>query len=504
MFSIILYAQNKIESYTTQEAIEDVNCVRDSYLNFYPIPFKFCDSLEFEKSYQNIIKDIREKYPNKIDSRQISIYCNELNSNIHDGHSSVEFNFAANFKNLIFAKYIYFTLFVKNKELYIEKLLDKNSKIKPWDKVISINGIPADTIINRFIRLESVENDDFFLNNYYTISPIFIKSNCVNSQNIRVSVSRGNENLVEERKGLNRIRNAVRNNTWDNDTSFYQYQFKKRLYKISKPLLSFNRTALERKIELFDNSEMSYWRNSTLNSAILRINGFEASNTYLISQFFTEMFDDLRKDSLENLIIDIRGNKGGGHYETNELLKSIYFGDFKDADGYIISKNIIKKKDLLKLSLSGNIEQLPNNRIKIKNTGNDFSKELFLSFNIDSTNTTPIYQFKNIYIIIDKNIYSRAITFTNSMKYNFKNCTIIGEIPLAPKWVCSLSWPFKSLSSPMPIVTKHAKLHIKMPHLCHIPPDGVLANEPIKPDEIVESDKIDDYLIEKLNTIRRR
>lgn len=33
------------------------------------------------------------------------------------------------------------------------------------------------------------------------------------------------------------------------------------------------------------------------------------------------MFDDLRKDSLENLIIDIRGNKGGGHYETNELLK---------------------------------------------------------------------------------------------------------------------------------------------------------------------------------------
>lgn len=56
----------------------------------------------------------------------------------------------------------------------------------------------------------------------------------------------------------------------------------------------------------------------------------------------------------------------------------------------------------------------------------------------------------------------------------------------------------------MPIVTKHAKLHIKMPHLCHIPPDGVLANEPIKPDEIVESDKIDDYLIEKLNTIRRR
>lgn len=110
------------------------------------------------------------------------------------------------------------------------------------------------------------------------------------------------------------------------------------------------------------------------------------------------MFDDLRKDSLENLIIDIRGNKGGGHYETNELLKSIYFGDFKDADGYIISKNIIKKKDLLKLSLSGNIEQLPNNRIKIKNTGNDFSKELFFHL-ILTQQILPQFTNSKIYIL---------------------------------------------------------------------------------------------------------
>lgn len=492
-----LFCQNKLNWFSPNEAIEDINCVRDAYLTFYPIPFKFCDSLEYEKKYQSIIEEIKTKYPAKIDSRQISIYCNELNSIIKDGHSSVEFNFAS-IKNLVFAKYIYFSLYIKRNELYIEKVLDKKSKLKSGDKIISINDVPADTIICLFQRLSSKENEEFFPNDYCSMSPYFIKSNCVNARKIRVSASRDNEKIYEERKGINLIKNKVRDNTWDNDTTFYKYQFKRKLYKISKPIISYNRGSLERSIVFFDNSEMSYWRNNTLNSAILRINGFEAVGNYYTSQFFTEMFDDIRKDSLGNLIIDIRGNLGGGHFETYELLKYIYRGEFKNADGYIISNYKIKNKDLNKLSVSENIEQLPNNRIKIKNTGNVLSRELLLSFNIDTVNTPPIYRFKNIYIIIDKNIYSQSIIFSYSMKYNIKNCTIIGETPLAPKWICSRYWPFKSLMAPKPLITKNSKLLIKMPHLCHIPPDGILINKPIQPDIEIESDKIDDFLIEKI------
>lgn len=490
-------SQNRYKCYNKNEAIEDINSVRDAYLTYYPIPFKFSDRLEFEKKYQSIIEEIKTTNSLKIDSRQISIYCNELNSTIKDGHSSVGFH-STSIQNLIFAKYIYFTLFVKNKELYIEKVLNKKSKLKSYDKVISINNVPADTIINRYIRLSSKENNVFFQNSYYSISPNFIKSNCINSKKIEVIVLRGYDFVKERKKGINYLKYTIRRNIWDNDTSFYKYQFNNRLYKESKPIISFNRTTLERKRELFDNSEMSYWKNIDLKAGVLRINGFEASGKNITDSFFNEMFDDVRNDTLENLIIDIRGNSGGDFYETKELLKHIFPREFIRGDSYIINKKMLTESDLNKLTASENIENLENDRIRIKNTGNSLSKELLLSFNIDSTTSHPIYLFKNIYILIDKNIYSQAIIFSYSMKYNIKNCTIIGETPLAPKWICSRYWPFKSLMTPKPLITKNSKLLIGMPFLCHIPPDGILINKPIQPDIEIESDKIDDFLIEKL------
>lgn len=485
---VFIYCQKK--TFSKEEAIEDINFIKDIFYKTYPISLSYNDSINFEKRFDKIINEVENN--EKIYENHLFLLFNELNKTIKEGHSSIS-------KKLtlikVFSKNkLYFNFYIKNNNIYINKILTKKSKLKVNDKIISINNISSDSIIKNIINYSAIENDSLLYNKLLSNTDILDKIFFF-SKKYNIVVERNNQVIKERKKGINLIRYGIRSNTWIEDSLSQFYPFKYNIYKSFIPILSYNLTSINKDINSLNASKMSFWKNVEYSSALLNINHFKGKSDAYIKVFFYEMFQIVRRDSLQNLVIDIRNNPGGSRFIIEGLLKYIYVGNFKYLGGAIVKKKYLKNSILNLLSSERKVDTTNISSIYIPNTFDSISKLLNMNFYLDTINIKSIYTFKNIYILINKNIYSHSIIFTNSFRYNFNNVSVIGEIPYTTK--CFSSATMGNYMNNEQFYTPNSKYTINIPRCYNIPPD-LNCNNKLIPDIILDEYEIDNYILEKI------
>jgi Peptidase family S41 len=157
----------------------------------------------------------------------------------------------------------------------------------------------------------------------------------------------------------------------------------------------------------------------SLNTAFMDVSGF--SKHYKLRRFFKRSFKAIRKENIENLVIDLRGNGGGSVVLSNLLTKYIADRPFKIAD----SIYALKRKSSYK-----------------KYINEYFQSRLFLLF-MTRKKSDGHYHFNyyenkyfkpkkknhfdgNVYVLTGGNTFSAASLFTKTIK-DQKNVTVVGE-----------------------------------------------------------------------------
>lgn len=158
---------------------------------------------------------------------------------------------------------------------------------------------------------------------------------------------------------------------------------------------------------------------TALNTAFLELNSF--SNGYKVRSFLKSSFKKIRKENIQNLVVDMRGNGGGNVILSNLLTKYIADKPFKIADSlYAVSNRSHYKQHLSKYF---------------------FNRLFFIFFTRKKDNGTyhfSMYEnryFKprkknhfdgTTYIMTGGNTFSAATLFTKALKEQ-ENVVVVGE-----------------------------------------------------------------------------
>jgi hypothetical protein len=157
---------------------------------------------------------------------------------------------------------------------------------------------------------------------------------------------------------------------------------------------------------------------TTLNTAVLEVNTF--SKGYGLRKFLRKTFRTLRKDGIENLVVDMRGNGGGSVILSNLLTKYLSDKPFKIADSLYAIRNKSRYK---------------------KYQDDYFLNRLFFIFM--TRNKNGLYHFSYFenkyfkpkkrnhfsgqsYILTGGNTFSAAALFTKAIREQ-ENVTVVGE-----------------------------------------------------------------------------
>lgn len=158
---------------------------------------------------------------------------------------------------------------------------------------------------------------------------------------------------------------------------------------------------------------------SALRTAVMDLNTF--ANGYSLRRFFKKTFKQLKQDSIQNLVIDLRGNGGGSVTNSNLLTKFIADHKFKIGDSLFAVK---------RSSAFGGYRQ------------NNFWNWLFMMV-FTKKKEDGAYHFgyferhyfspktKNhfdgeVYVLTGGNTFSASTLFTSTIKGQ-KNVTVVGE-----------------------------------------------------------------------------
>ena len=174
----------------------------------------------------------------------------------------------------------------------------------------------------------------------------------------------------------------------------------------------------QRKTEAL-NSIRSMKVDTALNTAFMEVNTFSSGNR--LRSFFKKSFKKIRKEHVQNLVVDIRGNGGGSVILSNLLTKYISRQPFKIADSlYAVKRGSRCRKYmdnyfLNRLFLIFFTHKKPDGHFH-------FTRYERKYFKPKST-----YHFNgNTYILTGGNTFSAATLFTTALKGK-KNVMVAGE-----------------------------------------------------------------------------
>lgn len=158
---------------------------------------------------------------------------------------------------------------------------------------------------------------------------------------------------------------------------------------------------------------------SALRTAVMDLNTF--SNGYSLRRFFHQTFKKLRKDSLQNLVIDLRGNGGGSVTNSNLLTKYVSDHRFKVGDSLYTKKRGSQYSQYRQNSFLNWLFMMAFTRKK--EDGNyHFGYFEHKYFSPKKNNHFD----GQVYVLTGGNTFSASTLFTNAVKGQ-KNVTVVGE-----------------------------------------------------------------------------
>ncbi len=296
--SISLTSYSQVRLISKEEAIQDIDTMQRYIEEIHPNAYAYKN----KEIINNFYESVKDKITDSISIYDLYNYAGFLTANYGDGHLSTIFpNIWNNENHLV----IPFTIEISNRKVYVKNSIDEDL-INENCEVIKINGIPIKEIIDTMLVSRSGEA---FLFKKEMVKYYF--------PNLLYSIY-GFDNIFEVQ--------LIRNNTIKTHV-LEGIDYEEYLKLLSRD---------EKSTEDFSVKYMT-------DKSVCIIDFRDFSDLERFKIFLDTVFSAIKKDKINNLIIDLRNNSGGNSVLGDELFQYISKTDFTQYD-----KTILKVSSHLK------------------------------------------------------------------------------------------------------------------------------------------------------------
>jgi len=290
------YSQKRL--FSKEEAILDIDTMQKYIEEIHPNAYAY----KSKEVINNLYEKVKSKITDSISIYELYNYASFITANYGDGHLSTIFPNIWNRENHLVVP---FTIEISNQKVYVKKIIDGYGIFENAE-VIKINGVPINEIIDTMLVSRSGEALHFKkeMVKYYFPNLLYSIYGFDNKYEVQFKQDNTIKTLVLDGidyKSYLKMLNGEENNISDFSV---KYLMKKNLCII----------------DFRDFSDLERFKT-----------------------FLDTVFNNIKKDSINNLIIDLRNNSGGNSALGDELFQYISKTDFTQYD-----KTILKVSSHLK------------------------------------------------------------------------------------------------------------------------------------------------------------
>lgn len=285
----ILTASEKfIKIYSKKEYIEDLDQIGKELYKVHPTPWRFTTTEDFKKN----IESIKALITDSTTYGEFAWHCNSIIASIGCSHttSSTMQNPYHEYTMLPLENTFPLKIRLINNQLFVTDAMNNSDKVKVKDEILSINGIETSKIISDIYKhipaqanIKTYKQQHF--NTYFAVL-IAYSLNLPSSFDI---VTKGNKESIK----LNKTN-----------------KFSSELYDPS-----INKCNQDLCLEFLGN------KNALL--TIASFNYYEWESFPVFKDFIDSSMNEIHKNGIKNLIIDVRYNRGGSQYPSIYLLQHL-------------------------------------------------------------------------------------------------------------------------------------------------------------------------------------
>lgn len=378
-FSIICF-NTTAQRLSKEQAKADFKFCYDALKTAHPSLYRYTKEDEFN----NIYKFLESRITDSIYKEDLGEMVNTLVSTARCAHTSASNSMKA--KSSLFFN---FPVIIYKNKLFARGIKEFSSDTN-LVRIISINKIPAIEIVDRMLMLKTGDgyNQNFseaiIAQNFNTFYNVLYKS--PDACPIIIETTAGQKEIVVERQ--KKYTSKYKDYDWDGSNT----------------------------IDTMAGAKLLKLKNIP-DTRILRIKSFKRVNT----TFYKNMFDGMKRDSVKQLVIDLRGNTGGNINHAFYLLTNII-----DTDIYMYTER--RKVNLSPyLTLKGKAQWILGKLLyDVFPNGQRWNDMNGLKYYRYSYKTKNISKYKpNVIVITDGLTVSSASLVAAYLKY-YNDARIIG------------------------------------------------------------------------------
>ncbi|MEQ9378117.1 MAG: S41 family peptidase [Imperialibacter sp.] len=383
---------------TLEQQKEDFKIFRESLKEGHAGLYYYIDSLSLEKK----LDSIANTFENKVSREDFYLKLAYSISLLNHGHTRIKLkeDKYANFRMAVLNKdkyYLPYKFLVNNSKLYIDADLSNHGKQLSGKEIISINGIRTDSLIKRMLAYLPSDGGNtgfktYNLYNYFYFHYLF-NLFYPEAKNFRLEVSGLNKPFKIEGKTPHQI------------DSTYSARFNKSISNFESPL--------QFKAEIYPNT--AYLKVGSFYKGFIENYGIE------FQPFLDNAFRTLAKDSIDNLILDLRDNEGGGDNYENILFTYLTETPFNGLNETIRTPGKSFKYIDYTSYLSDDIKAYINNPDEFLDNDSTLTlKKIYVDMMGESSFNPRENSFKgNIYVLINGGSFSATTQFLRLL-YNYR------------------------------------------------------------------------------------
>lgn len=284
------YPYRKLEPQKLQEDFQLlVSSLKEGHAGLY----NYLDKKDFE----NYVSQIKEHLKNPMDETEFYIVLSEFLAQIRCGHTYVlpSKKFKSFSRNYLLSPP--FSCLVKKNNLYLNHILFQSNYLSRGQRIISINGIPSEQIIQRCLKV--IHADGMTQN----------RKNMLLGQNFQFyfKMIYGNSNYFKLRvDSVGRIQDiSFSAQPVDTLSKYYHRDYNEKTPTITKTF--------------YNNGRTPY----------LHLHSFKKNDTTNLKKELKAFFREVNKKNCDSLILDLRNNYGGETTQMIEALRYLHSKPFK-------------------------------------------------------------------------------------------------------------------------------------------------------------------------------
>lgn len=369
--TITIFAQ----TISTNEALQDAEFLYQKMKDIHPNIFHTFPETEAEEEFSKLKSFIRARQIWEL--RDIFRIFAQFVAQFKDGHTYV--SITDQFSEYLAKGGKVVPIFVSFDDEQITILADVEGKLSQPGKLISLNGISAGDLKEEILKMVSFERASFG----YASASLLFHLYCWVIFGERESF------IVEFLTRQGELRKIELESV-----DFEKYRTKREQMNISGKLWDFS---------IIDGT------------AVMTINTFSSVYEKDLKQFIEQSFEQIKKEDIQNLIIDLRKN-GGGSSEIGEYLYSF----ISDKPYRVYAEVHIKYSDdaIKKLKI---FDPLLLFRVKVLN-----QKIIVHRADFKRVRKNDLLFNKNVYVLVGPRTFSAAADFAAMVK-DLKAATVVGE-----------------------------------------------------------------------------